>query len=310
MVLSDSFCLATDEDLELIFPLRAAEWKFDLTFEQHIERNRRLRLHPFWTDHARPYVLWKSPGVVGSSLQALNFEFWAKAMASSPVVKLPGVLIESVVTPPEQRGKGYASRLLSGYFGAYPETCGSLTSYVGSGLYSKVGFIESTRGYSEIAVADAPSVQETATPLSLVEFCQDLSEFRRSQVQKSSLAPVAALVPNPLYWDWRWEAYRYRADCAGRAIEEICVRLAHGQSHRLFALPQVTSGALDCLWITEDCLACRNFALSEAARRGLRSVRFWGSAAAGRPQCHMIRFPSSWKAKLGTSVDIQLGDDW
>jgi hypothetical protein len=306
----EQISLATPADLEKIYPLRAAEWHWDLTPEQHCERNRRMARHPFAKDHVRPYVLWESPGIIGSSMQVLKFEFWVKRSVDASVQRLPGSFIESVVTPPEKRKKGYAGRLLAHYFDENPEFCGALSSHVGPKPYQPVGFVECPRSYRTVSTSGAKPTGEPALSLSLKEFCERLTVYRRQKVESSGSAPVTSLVPNPLFWDWIASGYRYRGECRGLSVEEIRVELPHGEGHWLSAIPRVTTGTLDCQWITEGCHACLAFALGEAARLGLGSIAFWASPGEGSPRCQMVRFPKSWRVLSGSTADIQLGDDW
>ena len=133
--------------------LTAQEWGYPLSQIQFLERERRLRQHPWSQKSMRTWVLVNESGLILSSLETFDMPSILKKNAHIHHGITCGVA--SVYTAPEHRGRGHAKKLLSSVIQKDHESRSErlhsyiLYSEVGEKIYRDVGF-ESLNSYERV----------------------------------------------------------------------------------------------------------------------------------------------------------------
>jgi hypothetical protein len=307
--------VATPDEREALAPLRASQWRGVLSVSQFEERNRRLYAHPFGRNRIVTWVLRDSSGRIVSSMDELTIRMAVRG-AEAPARFADGVLIASVITPAEERGRGYCSQLLDAYFSTRQELSGILYSDIGPAFYRRYGFRERPVRAAEIAVRPPPTeaspARSVARNLSLEAFCERLGDLRRQQVDRSA-GPGAALAPDPDWLDWQLERYRFFSELRKRRFPRtLFSEAAHPSGPHLFAaVPDFLTSRLEAFWVDPRCALCVGSLHQIAAQNGLQAIRFWtevDTSWPGKNECPMVRVGG--EAGETGFIDPQFCDWW
>jgi len=288
-------------------PVRAAAWAGWMTAEQFAERNVRLYAHELSATRCHAYG-WRQDGDIVSSMELYDVRLgisdgrggWSEE---------PAVLIASVVTPSEKRGRGYAGAMLEEYFRRNPSQNSVLYSDIGPPFYERFGF----RAFPRYSTERAPGelVDSPARPISPEKFTQRLAERRRQLVLAAGV-PGAALLPDAQWLDWYVERFRYFAEIADTPFfDRLFWKLDHGGEHLLAFVPHYPLRKLEALWVDTGCDECLAFGAGLAAEWGLTAFRYWSPrrlSPKDKEECPMLRVP-----RLGTAAvyqNVQFVDWW
>lgn len=287
---------ATPEERTRLGALRASAWKGIFSEEQFVTRNDRLYAHPYGRDHITTYTLKDDRSYLCASMDILDIDLMAAGET------LPGYLVASVITAPQDRKKGYASRLLNLFLDKFPQKPGVLYSDIGPPFYERMGFRAKLMRSREVEAAPG----ELGAPLAFEVGAERLRAERKKVARRGG----AVVLPSPLWLDWHLERYRYFAEISQRSFPpHAFYQTSHG-GHLLFAAPHFPASRLEVLWITQGCGDCQSVAKALASSHGLASVLWWDEAleaAAGKTECPMIRLPGTQNSQF---VDPQLCDWW
>jgi GNAT superfamily N-acetyltransferase len=289
-------------------PRQADAWRGTLTVEQFVNRNRRLERHPFGARRCHAWALEKE-GQIVSSLDALDITLGALDHRGD-WREVPGVLIASVITPPEHRGHGYASSLLHQFF-QRPETANAvLYSDIAPAFYERFGFHAFPR-YVATGDPRGGSDLPASSELELAEFAARLGAHRQ-QLVRGSAKPGGSLIPDAELLDWKVERFRYIADLAGTVFPQaICWSLPHDSGHLLAAVPHFLQAKLDVFWMEIGCAECHAACAQLTARHRLSGYRYWvphRQHAAMKEELPMIRLAGVGPAAV--FHDSQFLDWW
>lgn len=292
------------DDRHALSPLRAREWRGALTEAQFVERNVRLYRHRY-ASAITTWALRAADGTVPVSLDVLDF----------PVLTTGGHrrragLIASVVTDPDHRGRGLASRLLGQVFAAEPERPFVLYSDIGPDFYRRFAFHP-----SPTVAIDAPaSGTEAMARIDADEFLRRL-QVRRAREIAASPVPALVLEPSLDFLDWVLERFRHAAVAAGRPFpDEVLFGARHdGDDHAIAIVPSYQAGRAELLWMPRGCGACLEAAAAIAARAGFRTVRRWepyDGKSPAKVEWPMVRWPAAEATGAPRFLEAHLLDWW
>lgn len=287
---------ASQIEREGLGSLRAKAWRGVLTEAQYLERNRRLYAHPFGKK-MDTFVLKNNKRAIVSSLDSLSIRLLTKEGAHD------GNLIANVITPEEERGKGYATELLKLVLRETNHRYSILYSDIGPKFYESFEYVAFPAEVRERPPIVSEAVQSQS--LDLPTFISRLHETRRVMLDEND-GRVAVLHPDETFFDWHIERYRYFAECVGKKFpEDLFWRLDHG--HLCAAFPDFLSKRLDGFWICSECEACVSFLGHQANSFGLLSLRYWGPNSINNSKVAwpMLKSPSSEQL-----LNSQLCDWW
>lgn len=304
----------TAEEQERLVPLRAAEWRGVLSPSQFAERNRRIFSHPYAQGRVETFVLRDGSGNILSSMDVVPVPLMAN-YGNSEAVRVEGILIASVVTAAADRGKGYASRLLSEFFESRKSASGVLYSDIGPSFYERYGFHARLAKCAEVPVIKGPWGPRSPFPLREIgasAFAAWLAD-RRREALVGLTGSGAAVFPDPRLLDWQIERYRYFAELSGRVFpSSLFWEGEHqGVTHCLGAVPDYFALRLDIFWVAAECQPCLAAAHFLASAEGLSKLRFWTSRDGqwpGKDECPMVRL-GGVRAPIDF-IDPQFCDWW
>jgi hypothetical protein len=268
---------ATDEEKAARDALTHAEWGKLLTVEQFLERERRLRDHP-WTARVMATWLLCEGGRVVASCETFRMPSILKlAGGQRQVGGTYGVA--SVFVEPSLRGRGYASQMMARLRPALEAedatAQGSLLfSDVGPGLYERSG--HRARPGRDLVLSSGGEWPEGAVRLSEATLPVEWPLVRVPN------APFLAWA-GPDQVDWHLERERYYAEALGRP-RPSAVGARAGES-RIFWAVSYPGNALAVLWLDAragaEARMCLEAARAAAAEAGVGSVVMWDSSAEG-----------------------------
>jgi hypothetical protein len=231
---------------------------------------------------------------------------------SGPVRRERGILIASVITPEEKRGRGYCSRMLNEYFEAHSQTSGILYSDIGPPFYARYGFYERPIRCVEIPAESVHLPETPLAALSLEVFASELSQWRARALELAPESDAAVLDPEGAWLDWQVERYRFFAERSKTRLGELFFLLDHSTGkHLLGAVPDFISGRLDAFWTDPDCSSCLTTLHHLASAQGLSLLRFWtrhDAAWRGKTEYPMLRIAGG--GTTPTFIDPQFCDWW
>lgn len=291
----------------LLYAMRAREFRDALSEDEYIQRNGVIYLSSFAKDHIHTYVLIDEEGTLCASCELLEVEFGVRV--AEGVESRKGTLFASVLTPPEQRGNGYASHLMKEVMQIRAEDHG-LFSDIDPSYYEKMGFHCETTSEYVIPAENFPKQTQIANAISLSAFHAGLIAFRNERLREMAASQVMFL-PMLAFLEWHLERYRFYHSVRGR-------RLTHeptwksGCGHLLFAVPNPITQSLDCLWCVSNCAECMKVIGTLVSEHQLKSATLWASAApmAGlepHQKKPMLRISGISKPRL---ADTQPCDYW
>ncbi len=271
--------------------LRASIWQGALTSLEFADRNERLRTHRYGT-RIESWG-WSVDGgkTLVASCDLLPVSFVAAGGGTES-----GWLLASVATPPEERGQGYASKMLEALLERRGDRPWILFSDIGPEFYARWGFkalpqvsrtVSAADGEVDLAAASATYVAET-----LARHRKDGRRFDAEEID--------------------WIAERYRAFAEFRDLIDVPVILDAGDEDKpLFVAVDAVRDELALLWRVPGDEAAVTRAQDAAAALGLGSVTYWESAESAlegtKPEWPMIR---DLQNKLAPVADIQQIDWW
>lgn len=294
--------LATPEVRESLFQARAALWKYDLSAEHYITRNHALYSHPFGKKRMETYVLREDSGKIVASMDFLSVRIASQQGTSD------GFLIASVMTPVEERKKGYASYLLTERFKENRHQPKVLYSDIDPKFYARYGFHEKWMYAVETSVRSVKT--HKARSISSDTFLEKLKLLRQSSIKKTPIS--GALEVDSELLDWHLERYRSFAKSAKMGFPEDVYHLCErGGDHPIAAVPQYLYRRLEVLWMNPECTSCLEMIHSRAEQLQMKKILYWTSRepkkGVFRKECPMLYLPNETNP---TFVDPQFLDSW
>jgi GNAT superfamily N-acetyltransferase len=269
--------LATEEEKAARDVLTHAEWGGLLTVEQFLEREQRLRAHP-WA--ARVMATWV-------------LEEDGRLLASCETFRMPSLLklpdgrrqvggtygVASVFVEPPLRGRGHAWRMMASLREVLEagdaQAQGSLLfSDVGPALYERAG-------YAARPGVDAVLPAGGEWPAQVQRLTEAMLPVEWPLVRTPDVPFLVWAGPDQV--DWHLERERFYAEMLERSRPSAMGARA-GESRAFWAV----SWKDDALWILwldartpDEAGACLRAARAAAAEAGVREVRLWDSSALG-----------------------------
>lgn len=257
--------------------LTASAWGTALTTQQFLEREQRLRAHPFARTTMKTW-LWRKGTRVLSSCETFELEAVRGTRHGKAYV------VASVFTEHTMRGRGHAVAMLEALVRhvSAPWTLALvLFSEVGAKLYERCGFVEQ-RAFDVVWPANAGKAEVTWLDEPLAP------EFISTTVEPRPLPTVAMHGPLPLVddvrlittaaqSDWHIAREKFYASALNRRAAEHHVA-QHGTS-RLAVAAAFQASELHVLWYEfhdeRDIEPLFTACASLAAALGLKRVRLW-----------------------------------
>jgi hypothetical protein len=301
--------IGSEADREELAVVRAHEWRGTLSTEEFAERNRRLYQHEFGKN-LTTYLLREKKGEILTSMDIVNVPLLLKDQ-NGHVREENGFLVASVVTPKQNRGKGFAAKMLQEYFSSNSKQSGVLYSDIGPAYYESFGF----KAFPTMGVGYSPiSKKQQGQPISGLAFSNGLKAWRLEQLKRTP-GPAAALSPALEFLDWVIERFRFFAEIRKKSLpDSLFWRLSHGEeAHFLAAVPAFTIKQATIIWKTPDCPECTQFARALPTYwkiPGLDHVYGWEKPVKTAPhkrECPMLKMPGIPEASF---VDPQFLDWW
>lgn len=265
--------IATQAARESLFSQRAELFKNTLTSEQYIQRNYALYEHPFGQKRMQTRILRNQAGKAIASFDALQVRI-AMKVAGKEIENRDGFLIASVMTPVEERTRGYASKLLGDFFSENSEAPMVLYSDIEPKFYAKWGFHE-RQAFAVQSTMDKTAVPEKFERVSSEEFAIHAQETRALLLKECANAGFLNLDPELM--DWHLERYRVFARVAGKAFPETSAYEGYhgGETHFIAAAPHFLNAKLEVLWVDSRCAACLRMAHFIADSFGMKTIFYW-----------------------------------
>lgn len=271
--------LANDEQQEARDAVTYSAWGSPLSLEGYLQRENRLRGHPWSRAELKMWLLCEEPGEVLASCETYRTDSFLRA-PDGTLSAGDSYAIASVFTEERLRGRGYATKLMDLLAAelerAAPRAHSALLfSDVGAPLYRR-------SGYRETPAWDWRFSPEPGEPSALVDrLIQDtdvgaaLARMRRPEAP-FFYWPTAAQV------DWHIERERIYTELIPRPRPEANGAIA-GQSTALWHMPGRTSTLMVLMLdarTAEDAAALLGAARRVAHRAGLSKVVLWEEPAA------------------------------
>jgi hypothetical protein len=294
-----------------LFPLRASAFHGKLTEAQYLDRNRHIYSIPFGQERIHTYALLDDAKTLLSSCELLEVDFASKR--SNGITRSRGTMIAAVVTPEQFRGKGHCTFLLNEVFRMRGDEDRILFSDIDPAFYARMGF-HLGKTYEWDIPALAPRNTKAGFAISIEELASLLTLHRLALLEMASPSSVV-LTPSAELLNWHLERYRAYHAIKKRPFPRTFaweVKHCEDEAHIFFAVPNVITSSLDCLWIARDCAQCFDFAKATANSHGLPKITVWAERAPdGALQTHlekpMLRFID---LKAPVLIDAQPCDYW
>ncbi len=310
------FDKANPEERNHLSLLRAGAWAKDLTANEFIKRNQALYSHPFGKKRIETYVLKDSSGTIVSSMDALQLNFFITQGPDKKILEKPGFLIASVITPMDQRGRGYASHLLDEFLKTQPWDVGVLHSDVGSAFYERWGFRKTEAKLFEVEepVPQSPTPMTGKTkPLDLESFIQHIYKLRK---KKMTGLPEGKLMiaPEVEFWDWQVERFRFFSKLKGIRLPSPYFEAQLPGGCDYFSVVQNSmTGKAEVLW--RDSTHPENLTAIAGVVKdwGMKHFSYWANGTQGKviqEECPMGWRRGKIKFLADDFLDPQLCDWW
>ncbi|MFM8316188.1 MAG: hypothetical protein ACKOA8_18055, partial [Deltaproteobacteria bacterium] len=268
---------ATQRDRDCLAGLRASAWAKELSPQEFSERNKLLYAHPFGQKRIQTFLLRDKSGEIVSSMDALEVKLFFRAPLTQEVQNREGFLIASVITPENQRAKGYATQLLQNFLSHQKWDLGVLYSDIGAPYYERFGFKKTPTSVFEVQGFESNSKPKLKI-LSLEAWVEKVFQRRKENFENNVKAQVA-LLPETEFLDWQLERFRYFFRLTRAGVLPPCFyECETPQGARYFAVVHnpVTQGA-EILWREPDCPEIFSFIASVVQGWGLKKYSYWSS---------------------------------
>lgn len=252
-----------------VLPQTAALWSGRRDFATYVTQTLEIARSPYGKRYYRTVALYDDRAMVSS------FKRYRRTMHLGPR-QLRAIGIGAVFTPPEYRGRGYASAMLAAELDrARDEGCDAvyLFSDIRPQFYADLGFRElPSRDFSlrsdGLPRARLVPARMEARDWNGVRRCFDLCQRRRT----------AGLTRTPLAWEWIRMRMRQGSERAGGQETNLVVR-RHGRGVGAYVLgerdPVRDAYVVDELGYADDAGAQAIPALLRAAAGDLRRIIGW-----------------------------------
>lgn len=198
---------ATKAEEHALYAATFPVWGQTFTEAEYVHRELTLRAHPYGAAHLDTWVLADGEAIV-ASLETLRID-----AVTAQGERGHGYGVASVFTPPSQRGKGLATRLLTGVLRRLEEEdplarAAMLFSDVGARIYERCGFVALPG--DDLAIPAAPWPDGAPA---------DLVPLRRREVPPGrASAGQCSLIATPGRIDWLHERQALHASFVRRAV--------------------------------------------------------------------------------------------
>jgi len=300
---------ATEHDLQTVNILRADPWRGALQVDEFAERELRLQTHPCGRERLVTYVMKNDDGDVISAMDSVQVDLLIGAADGARTH--PADFLLSVVTRADQRGNGFASRMIEKFYEHHGANLGILFSDIGPKFYEQFGFVATPMGVvSRVPGESSGHWLKMGAPLSQEEWIDCVRDTRLKWVKEKGIGACVPL-PDDCFLDWRVERYRYYAEVVETAFpSNIYWSIEHkGNRTVICACPDFANSRLDCLWASSVDQTTTAFLAELAAKWKLKVYRLWvpgDDSRANEKECVMLR-PVAPFTSL-TPLDIQLCD--
>ncbi|WP_426754559.1 GNAT family N-acetyltransferase [Myxococcus sp. Y35] len=251
-----------------------AAWGSPLTVEQFLQRELRLRAHPWSQAHMRTWLLCDDSGRVLTSCETFRT---GSVLRGADGQESPGdsFIIASVFTEPALRGHGYATRLMDLVAAELERTepqahAAVLYSDVGARLYGRSGYQEAPAWDWHLPVLSSLATRQVDSLLEDADVPAALERMRRPEVP-------FFLWPDAPQVDWHLERERIYAELLRRPRPRACGAVV-GASTALWAMV-ARLGELVVLMLDarseDDAAALLEAARAQAHKAGLAKVVLW-----------------------------------
>lgn len=251
-----------------------AAWGSPLTVEQFLQREARLRAHPWCREGMRTWLLLGDDGRVLASCETFHNDSYL-ASRDGEYAAGDSYSIASVFTEEALRGQGHASRLMERVAAELERASPRghavvLFSDVGAPLYRRSGYVEVPAWDWHLPSRAGLSTRRVDALLKETDMASALERVRRPSVP-------FFLWPSPAQVDWHLERERLYAELLRRPRPEACGATV-GDSTALWAM-MARYGELVVLMLDvrseEDATALLEAAGAVAHRAGLAKVVLW-----------------------------------
>ncbi|WP_228558627.1 GNAT family N-acetyltransferase [Myxococcus sp. AB056] len=249
-------------------------WGSPLTVEQFLEREQRLRVHPWSRDTMRTWLLCDDAGRVLTSCETFRTPSYLRG-PDCQTTRGDSFVIASVYTEPALRGHGHATRLMDQVAAELERTepdaqAAVLYSDVGARIYRRSGYQEVPAWDWHLPVGNGPVIHKVDTLLEDADVPSALERMRRPEVP-------FYLWPDATQVDWHLERERIYAELLRRPRPRACGAVV-GASTALWAM-MARQGELVVLMLDarseDDAAALLEAAGAQAHKAGLSKVVLW-----------------------------------
>ena len=284
-------------------PLRAQAWAEGITAVQFAERNHQLYEHPFGSSRIETHVFLDEAGTLLSSCDTLDVDFGILD-PKGEYIEDRGLLLASVFTPTEQRGRGYASQMLEELFTTLSDKPWCLYSDIEPEFYERFEFLATPIAEVTELVPLEMETLVTAEPIELEEAVAGIRQWRTNLIKEGT--PGLVLLPDPQWVDWELLKFAYLAETKKKTMPAVCYQVA---TEFAIVVPDFVAGDIKTLFTT-DGGAARYAVQAVAKATGLRKSYSWQisgqpSPGASVPMAWSREFPDSQRFR-----DLQFGDWW
>ncbi len=254
--------------------LTYAAWGSPLTVEQFLQRELRLRAHPWSQANMRTWLLCDGSGRVLTSCETFRTPSFLRG-GDCQYATGDSFIIASVFTETALRGHGHATRLMDVVADALERTepqahAAVLYSDVGPRLYGRSGYQEVPAWDWHLPVLSGPAMHKVDALLVDADVPAALARMRRPDVP-------FYLWPDAAQMDWHLERERIYAELLRRPRPRACGAVV-GASTALWAMV-ARYGELVVLMLDarteEDAAALLEAARAQAHKAGLAKVVLW-----------------------------------
>ncbi|WP_434347680.1 GNAT family N-acetyltransferase [Myxococcus virescens] len=249
-------------------------WGSPLTVEQFLEREQRLRAHPWSRDTMRTWLLCDDAGRVLTSCETFRTPSYLRG-PDCQTTRGDSFVIASVYTEPALRGHGHATRLMDQVAAELERTepdaqAAVLYSDVGARIYRRSGYQEVPAWDWHLPVGNGPVIRKVDALLEDADVPSALERMRRPEVP-------FYLWPDATQVDWHLERERIYAELLRRPRPRACGAVV-GASTALWAM-MARQGELVVLMLDarseDDAAALLEAAGAQAHKAGLSKVVLW-----------------------------------
>ncbi len=299
--------LGHEEDRHFLSPFRAEVWRGSLTAKDFNYREQCLYDHSFGQTKIATYVWRGEEGLPLSAMDVLTVPFLVKA--GDKLEEQVGHLIASVVTPPDQRKRGYCYALLNAFLNQHGSFPTVLYSEVGAPFYERLGF--SLFPSTEVEREAVPIKDTMAVAITQQKLIHHLREIRQQRLQQSPDFRSLVVFPDIEFLDWRIERYRAISRMRGITLptQLYWQGFKNEEPFYVAAAPDYSEGRVECLWYAGEEKSVCEWLSDLSLRWGLKRFSFWTSEnRPGKKELAMVRGANGKSS--GPLIESQLCDWW